>query len=171
MRKTRPDDVLGNLPADVQDQIYELRAFSLRELVVKVRDEFAVETSIASLSNWLRKIHARKCAEARASAVAFADTVEADAGKVDAAVAAQLGQLAFDAAMTKDVALMRTAYSLLLDRQRLANDTASVALMRAKFEDQVRRNAEARQSLAAVVSKGGLTPATVAEIEAAAKLL
>lgn len=173
MRKHRSDSKLWNLDEDVQRQIYELRGNSLRELVAKCESEFGVQTSLAALSVWLREKHIEMCAQARADAVRFADTVEADAGaKVDKAVRAQLGQLAFDAAMSKDVNLMRTAYGLLLDGRRVDNDADSVALLRAKFEDQKARNAQAADSLKrALENKGGITSETRAKIEEALNLL
>ena len=173
MRKHRSDSKLWNLDEDVQRQIYELRSYSLRDLVTKCRDEFGVATSLPSLSVWLREKHVEMQAEARAAAIRFADSVEGDAaGKVDKAVQAQLGQLAFDAAMTKDPRLLRTAYGLLLDRQRVTNDTATVTLLRDKFEDQKARNAQAADALkSALGNKGGITPETRAKIEEALNLL
>ena len=118
MRKPRPDSVLDALPADVQDQIYELRSASLRKLVETIEKEFGVFTSIASLSVWLRKVHAEKQTEARLDAARFAQGVEDDAvALVDKGVAAQLGQLAFDAAMPRDPFMLKSAYGLLLKRQ------------------------------------------------------
>lgn len=173
MKKHRSDSVLWSLSDDLQDQIYELRTCSLRDLVKKCAEEFGVSTSLASLSTWLREKHTEKQAAARLDAARFADSVEADAaGKVDAAVRAQLGQLAFDAAMTQDVKMMRTAYGLLLDSRRVDNDAESVSLLRAKFEDQKARNAQAADALkATLASKGGITPETRAKIEEALNLL
>lgn len=173
MRKHRSDSKLWNLDEDVQRQIYDLRSCSLRDLVAKCESEFGFQTSLASLSTWLREKHVEMCAEARADAVRFADSVESDAaGKVDAAVQAQLGQLAFDAAMTKDPQLLRTAYGLLMERQRVGNDAASLQLMRDKYEDQKARNAQAAEALKnAIAAKGGITAETRAKIEEALNLL
>jgi hypothetical protein len=173
MRKHRSDSKLWNLDEDVQRQIYELRSCGLREIIAKCESEFGFKTSLASLSTWLREKHVEMCAEARADAIRFADSVESDAaGKVDAAVQAQLGQLAFDAAMTKDPQLLRTAYGLLLERQRVGNDAGSLQLMRDKYEDQKSRNAQAAEALKSAIStKGGITPETRAKIEEALNLL
>ena len=118
MRKHRSDSKLWNLDEDVQRQIYDLRSCSLRELIAKCKDELGVQTSLASLSTWLREKHVEMLAESRASAAQLADDVEKDAeGKVDRGVQIQLGQLAFDAAMLKDPRMLRTAYGLLLQKQ------------------------------------------------------
>jgi len=173
MRKHRSDSTLWNLDEDVQRQIYELRSISLRDLVKACAEKFDTPTSIASLSVWLREKHVEMCAESRAAAIQFADSVEGDAaGKVDKAVQAQLGQMAFDAAMTKDPQLLRTAYGLLLDRQRVDNDSGTLKLLRDKFEDQKARNAQAADALkSALGGKGGITPETRAKIEEALNLL
>ena len=118
MRKHRSDSKLWNLDEDVQRQIYDLRSCSLRDLVAKCESEFGFQTSLASLSTWLREKHVEMLAESRASAAQLADDVEKDAeGKVDRGVQIQLGQLAFDAAMLKDPRMLRTAYGLLLQKQ------------------------------------------------------
>lgn len=173
MRKHRSDSVLWSLDEDVQRQIYELRGGSLRDLVKACREKFEVTTNLASLSVWLREKHVEMQAEERAAAIQFADSVESDAaGKVDKAVQAQLGQLAFDAAMTKDPQLLRTAYGLLLDRQRVDNGAGRLDLMRAKFDDQKARNAQAAAALkSAMDTKGGITPETRTKIEEALNLL
>jgi hypothetical protein len=119
--------VLWNLPEDTQREIYELRSLSLRDLVAKLAADYGVQTSIASLSPWLRAYHLERCSETRASAVAFADEVEAEAAKVDQAVATQLGLMAFDAAMTKDVSALKQCYSMLLQRQTIANERERMA--------------------------------------------
>ena len=174
MRKHRSDSKLWNLDDDVQRQIYDLmRVSSLRAIAKVCAEEFGTPISLASLSVWLREKHVEMQAESRAAAITFADSVEGDAaGKVDKAVQAQLGQLAFDAAMTRDPQLLRTAYGLLLDRQRVSNDTATVTLLRDKFEDQKARNAQAADALkVALGAKGGITPETRAKIEEALNLL
>lgn len=60
-----------------------------------------------------------------------------------------------------------------LDLQRRNADQRDEALRleRDKFEEQKRRNAEARNKLEAVARDGGLSPETLREIEEAAKLL
>jgi hypothetical protein len=153
MRKHRSDSKLWNLDEDVQRQIYDLRSCSLRELIAKCKDELGVQTSLASLSCWLREKHVEMLAESRASAAQLADDVEKDAeGKVDRGVQIQLGQLAFDAAMLKDPRMLRTAYGLLLqkqsqemERQRLAETSrtdreraVSALLEEAKGNDQAK---------------------------------
>ncbi len=120
MRKHRSDSKLWKLDDDVQREIYELMRAGcrLRDIAKACADKFGTPIALSSLSCWLREKHVEMQAEGRAAAVAFADTVEADAaGKVDKAVQAQLGQLAFDAAMSKDPQLLRTAYGLLLQKQ------------------------------------------------------
>lgn len=161
MRKHRSDSTLWNLDEDVQRQIYELRSCSLRELVKACAEKFDTPTSLASLSVWLREKHVEMQAEERAAAITFADSVEEDAaGKVDKAVQAQLGQLAFDAAMQRDPKLLRTAYSLLLQKQsqemerlRLAEasrtdrEKAVAALL-----EEAKGNEEAREHLKLLVA-------------------
>ena len=173
MRKHRSDSKLWNLDEDVQRQIYELRNISLRELCKVCATKFDLPVSLSCLSVWLREKHVEMCAESRAAAIQFADSVEGDAaGKVDKAVQAQLGQMAFDAAMTKDPQLLRTAYGLLLDRQRVENDSGTLQLLRDKFEDQKARNAQAADALkSALGAKAGITPETRAKIEEALNLL
>jgi hypothetical protein len=167
MRKHRSDSKLWNLDEDVQRQIYDLRSCSLRDLVAKCESEFGFQTSLASLSTWLREKHVEMLAESRASAAQLADDVEKDAeGKVDRGVQIQLGQLAFDAAMLKDPRMLRTAYGLLLqkqsqemERQRLAEasrtdrERAVSALL-----EEAKGNDEAKALLQQFVSALGTKP-------------
>lgn len=106
--------------------------------------------------------------------------------KVDNALAADMfTALSVDAAtlgneegakMLADAAAKYAAASLAerkldLDRAAQATKEEQLRLAREKWEDQQRRNAEAKAALEGVASAGGLSPETLAEIERAAKLL
>lgn len=66
---------------------------------------------------------------------------------------------------------IRTGMELKLKEQAEARAQASLQLDREKFEEQKRRNAQAREKLEEVVSKGGLSDETIRKIEETMGLL
>ena len=171
-RRPRSDSALMSLPDDRQRELFDFcdghRGEGLRKLRVMLQEEQGVNVSLATLSNWLNWYALR----AKIGGVAaMADNL--------ARVLKERPDLNLD-----DATIMRAAQAFFEARAMEENDAETyvklaaarrgAAELRIKErrvtleEDKVR---QAKEKLQAIVSKGGISAETMAEIEEAARIL
>ncbi len=179
MKKPRSDAKLLNLPEESQAQLVEwllsgVPYHKARDLVEK---EFHVRTSLAALSAFWDAACASALIARRQQAVSTADEIAEEAksrpGQFDAATLDAIKQKAFELSLNPQAAPkdVKSLFMLLLKArdQELKNKDIEIKLRRLEMIE--RNAAQAKETLAAVASRGGLSPETIREIEEAAKLL
>lgn len=149
-----------------------------------VKKEFGVEVkSLDSFSHFWRKVCEPALIEKRRRAAGMANNLAQEAqlnpGQFDVATLDAIKQKAFELAMSpgadpKDV---QSLFSLILkakdqdaDKEKLKLATRSLELAEQKYRDVQAQKAKLEESLRKV-SKGGITPETLKEMEEAVRLL
>lgn len=179
MTKPRSDSKLMQMPEEAQAQLVEwllsgVPYHKARELVEK---EFNVKTSMAALSKFWNQVCQPALLARRQQAVSTADAIAEQAGETpgnfDAATLDAIRQKAFELSISPQAAPgeVKALFMLLLKARDQELKTQDIGLKIRRLELLEKNAAEAKQALTAVAHKGGLSPETVAQIEAAARLL
>ena len=172
MKKPRSDSILKTLHPARQLELWNwLQMQSYKTIVGKVKKEWGLDTSEGSLSEFYSWYPFRKQLEEFKDLtgqitreLASDRHLDLDSEKVSRA-----GQAIFEtlAAKTQDSKLF-----LNLRRLRQKDRDQAVIMRRLRLlEEKEKRAEQAKETLTAIVNKGGLTKETLLHIEAAAKLL
>lgn len=173
-KKPRSDSKLDTLP---EQQLLQLRdgllsGWKLEDAKSWLIAECGVSSSLASLSAFYKRHCAPVLRERRQLAALKAEAIAEDAGITDWDLASieKLRQMVFEfmANPEADIEATERMFKLLLKRkdQELTERT-----LKLKEEAAAEAKAKLQAITTAAKSKGGLTPETLAEIEAAAGLL
>ena len=177
-RKRRPDcwEIRSGLN---QEQIRQAFAWA-RDLgyaraIGLVAKEFHVAApSIAAFSNFYDMFSRVESEERVHKAIADSGAIRALAAKtgdVSEAMLAALESEASAALLGNDPERIKLLVGLALKARSGKRDDAALRLQTDQFEEQKRKNAEARSALEGVAKAGGLDAETLSKIEEAAKLL
>lgn len=178
MKKPRSDSKLKNLPREQQEQIADwCQQDGYAAARARCKAELQIETSEAALSGFWQWFSLRSQFEAAAGQAAAAEELMREFDPQDAAKAEAFGQFVFTQSA---VAAQDTETFVKLESLRLAKETArtkashearKIALAERRVKLLEDNAARAKAQLESLVSKGGLTPETLAQIEEAARLL
>lgn len=179
MRKTRSDAVLKNLPPDQYEALVDwlLAGNPYRIVKKRLKEEFQVATSNASLSDFWAECCSAELLKRRQRAVSLADEVAEEAaarpGEFDAATIDALKQKAFELAVNPaaDPRDIKGLFMLILKARAQTINEREIELAERKFAEQQERNVQARARIEGAMSKGGVSKGTLTEIEEALKLL
>lgn len=178
MRKTRSDAKLLNLPEEQQAQLAEwlLGGMPYHVAQASVEKEFGVRVSLGAFSQFWAEVCTPQLLRRRSEAAQAADEIAAEAsrrpGAFDEATLAALRQKAFELAISpnaspKDVkalyVLIQKARDQDLEERKVGQADRRLVLL----EERMR----AVQSAVTEARTGGITEATLAKIEQAARLL
>lgn len=192
MAKVRSDATLLNLPADQQDLLAGWlldgvetdtgRDTSYGAVMTKLYEDLGVKTSTGTLSAFYQRVCApRRLRIAAAAAGQFVEDAEADGRTFGAATKRLVKQKFFELAASdrvdpKDlIAFGQLAADFdrgELKRRDQEQKADALQIQRDRLQVLIEKNADAKAKLNQVLqSKGGLTPETLRQIEAAAALL
>lgn len=180
MKKPRSDSKLDALDVDQQRQLCEwllTPGLSYERVKKLVFEEFQTSTSTRSLSAFYQSYVAAYLIQRRAQAVGVAQELGEDLkktpGQFSAVTIAALEQKAFELANNPmvDPGAVHSVFTLLLKArdQELKGKDIEIKLRRLELLEQ--NSVKAKEKLTQIASKGGLTKATLSQIEEAAKLL
>lgn len=189
-RRPRSDAVLMNLPEEKQRELFDFcdahRGDGLRKLVGYLREEQGLAVGLAALSNWLNWYSLRsKLTNVSEMADSVARILKETPGlDLDDAKIMRAAQAFFEAKAMQEndagtyvklASVRRGSAELQIKAQQADLRKAAIAIQRTALEQRVREYEEqmatAKAALQGLVTKGGISPETMAEIEAAAKIL
>jgi len=167
------------MPEEQQAQLAEWLLSSVpyhkaREMVLV---EFGVKTSLAALSAFWDEVCTPALLARRQQAVTTAGEIAQEArakpGKFDEATIDAIRQKAFALSVSPQSAPgeVKALFMLLLKAKDQELKSKDIEIKLRRLELIEKNAAQAKEKLVAVAERGGLSPDTVEEIEAAAKLL
>ena len=171
-RKPNSNSVLKSLPQGKRKEIFErFQNTEWRELLHQLKAE-GIETSKTALydfRSWYEAL--QPILEANDFAHRFAETLAADKGlSLDVVQINKVAQAAFEMQ-----SIQRQDPALFVELQRLRVQQGSNDIKRANAEQKLREYEDkisaAKAALQGAVSKGGISPETLATIEEAVKIL
>ena len=180
-RKRRPDawEIRAGLTEAQLGQVFQwARSLGYARALELIASEFKVKPpNVGNFGAWY-SMFARQESESRVHK-AIVDsgvirTLAQKCGDVSEAMTSALEAEASAAILSNDPERIKLLVGLALRARQGRRDEAVVSLDRQKFEEQVRKNAEARARLEGLAAGGkaaGLDPETIAKIEEAANLL
>jgi len=176
-RKARSDSKLHGLPPEQSEQLQDwlLAGMSYRVVLKLLAKEYGVKTSLSSLSTYYHDVVPFAVIEKRRRAVAMANSIAVDAkaapGQIEDATIELLAQKAFELAIAPNVdpKAVKQLFSLVLKARDQANDEKALDLKLRQYEDKL--NAIAELASTGKKRKGGISQATIEEIERKANLL
>jgi len=179
--KPRSDSKLMNLPEEKIAQLSEwlLSGIPYHQVKKMVKEQFSLDTSLASLSAFYQSVCAQELIARRQRAVTTADEIAKEAqtkpGQFDAATIDALKQKAFELSVNPgaDPRDVKSLFMLVLRArdQDLQEKDVEIKLRRLALLEA--NAARAKEVLTAAVNgaKGGIAPETLDTIEEALKLL
>ena len=167
------------LPEEQQAQLAEwlLGAIPYHRAKELVKKEFNVETSLAALSAFWDEVCTPALLARRQQAVTTADEIAEEArirpGKFDEATIAAIKNKAFELSINPGASPndVKGLFMLILKSRDQELKSKDIEIKLRRLELIEKNAASAKEKLTAVADKGGLSAETIAEIEAAAKLL
>ena len=179
MKKTRSDSKLKNLPEDQYQSLVDwlLAGNPYRVVKKRLKEEFNVATSDASLSDFWNECCSAALIARREKAVTLADEVAEEAaarpGQFDQATIDALKQKAFELAVNPnaDPRDVKGLFMLVLKARDQAINEREIELAEQKFRDLQAKNAEATEKIKKAISKKGISKGTIKSIEEALNLL
>lgn len=173
-KKPRSDSKLDALPDRYLGELRDglLSGWRLEDAKTWLSEQCAVSTSLASLSAFFKRHCVPILRERRQLAALRAEAIAEDIGMTDWDMASieKLRQMVFEFMSNPDADIEATErmFKLLLKRK---DQELTERGMKLKEEAAAEAKAKLQAITSAAKSKGGLTPETLAEIEAAAGLL
>ena len=171
-RRPRSDSALMSLPDDRQRELFDFcdghRADGLRKIRLLLQEEQGVTVSLSTLSNWLNWYSLRaKVQGVAAMADDLAKILKETPGlKLDDATVMRTAQAFFEAkAMQENDA---DTYVKLAGVRR---GTADLRIRERRIRLEEDKVAQAKAKLQGIISKGGISAETMAQIEEAARIL
>ncbi len=180
LRKPRADSVLRNLPDEVQDELVR-RLVDEGEGYAKVKawlfEEHKVTVSIGAIGNyWYSDCIRFKLTRARAAADGVKEALHAARPDFDRAAAGAIAQRVFELAASPamDAGELVKLVGALNDTRRIEAKLEEIELSKrrvALLEEKAEADRRLLERAAGEAKSGGLTPATLEEMERRAKIL